>query len=407
LFKDVRVLSRNSDPLENIQDYDKLHSLLSDILLSPENRLVRQQEGYGNNSTPIVAAPVSVGDAFNMGTINAQITKLYAGLINHGNASLKCVNEVEVAPGQTVTLCLCLELSATVGGQQQKLLPLWMMTGVSIEFRLNKDAIFNVPTADITYAQLADTSPTFRVDNIQFHGALVEFDNSVNQALLSMASGSNGSPALGIHLSGCTYTNNMVQLAASQNTLTSNLQLRSIKSIFVSFIQNGMKYHRRKTARNNNGISDIQYKFGSMYLPSYPIAGDTTLQSRNGEYIVELLKSVSEYGSSAHTGLINCESFAFSEQHPLTAAALRAAGGDYVDPYNPNKCSRAAYAIECDTFGKEHCESGLNSTINTPINVQWHNIANMASLPQDAYMFIMHDVVWNIMPNGIVTTSVM
>lgn len=411
LIEHLRVLTRGSEPLEHIAHYDKIHSLLADVNLSAENRLVRLQEGYSTNATPIVAAAAAtVGNAFNEATLNEELAKLRAGLVSHDKASLKCVNELEVdvGAGSSVTLCIPLDLSATVGGAAKKLLPLWMMGEVTIELQLNKDCVFNTEhtvagaTAAAKYAAIANTAPTFEVSEVEFHAQLVEFESSVNQALVAMASGAGGGPALGLHLHGCTWSNQMVALAANQNTITCNERLRSLKSLFVSFIQNGMKYNRRKTARNNNAITSIQYKFGSQYLPTYPIRGNSAEQKDNGEYVVELLKAVSEYGNSMSTGLVNTESFAYSEPSPSAIAAAIAGGG--ADSYNPNACSRAAFGIDCDAFGKENVESGLNTTINTPINVQWQG---GAGIPQDAYLFLYHDIVWNVMPNGVVSKSVM
>ena len=398
IIQNLRVLTRGSEPLENIQEYDKLHSLVSDLLLSPENRLVRTQEGYGTNATPIIDAPVVAVAVPTKAEFDTQIANLYAGLTNHGKASLKCVNELELAPngnpGDSTTICIPIELSATVGSAQEKLLPLWMMGEIVIELQLNKDCVFNVAGADADI-----TAPTFQVSEVEFHGQLVEFESSVNQALVAMASGAAGGPALGIHLHGCTWTNSMVQLAAGQGTITCNERLRSLKSLFVSFIHNGLPYNRRKTARNNNAISNIQYKFGSQYLPSYPISGVSTDPNQNGEHVVELLKACSEYGNSMHTGLINTESFSFNEPTPAAVAA-----GGVGSVYNPNACSRSAFGIDCEPFGKEKIECGLNTTINTPLNVQWSSSIRVI---QNAYLFLHHDVVWNILPNGMVTRSVM
>lgn len=400
LIDTFRVLN-DSQALEDIRHYDKLHSLLSDANLSPENRLSRLQEGYASNALPIIDAAVSVGDAFNKDTLNTELGKLRAGLINHSKASLKCVDELEVGPGQSVTICLPLDLSCLVGGQQKKLLPLWMLNNLVIEWTLNKNAVFNVSGGNA--AALSATAPTFEISNVEFHASLIEFDSIINQSLVAMASGAAGGPALGIHLHGTTWTNNMAQMAVGQNTITCNERFRSLKSLFVSFVYNGLTNNRRKTARNNNKITNIQYKFGSQYLPSYPIQGDSWEQYKNGEYVVELMKACGEYGNSMHTGLINTESFACEEPSPK-AEAGDAANNINPVPYNQLVCCRAAFGINTESFSKENCESGLNVSVNSPIDIKWQGGAGVA---QDAYLFLYHDVVYNVMPNGVVTKSVM
>lgn len=379
LIEHLRVLTRGSEPLENIQHYDKIHSLMSDLLLSGENRYTRQQEGYGSHKIPTVSADANAA--------------ALAAAVNTAAVNQQCLNELTVAPGASVTLCIPLELSCTVGGAQQKLLPLWMMGQVDIEIQLNKDCVFNVSggaevDADGGLAARQNNQPTFNISEVEYHGSLIEFDSSVNMALTSMAAGDASNPGLGLNLSGCTWTNSMVSIASGHNTLTNNERLRSLKSLFVSFIRNGLTYADRKLARNNNSISNIQYKFGSQYLPSYPIRGNTASASTNGEYLVELLKAASEYGNSMHTGLINCDSFA-------------------LNAHSNTSCGKAAFGIDCDAFGKEHVESGLSTVENTPINVKWDRVVGAAGVGQDVYMFLYHDVIFNVLPNGLVTRSVM
>jgi hypothetical protein len=350
---------------------------MSDLLLSPENRYVRQEQGYGSHKIEPVA-----GDANAETVRNAVI----AAAVNQ-----QCLNELTVAPNGEVTLCIPLELSCTVGGAQQKLLPLWMMGEVLIEIQLNKDCVFNLSggagDADAALAARRNTQPVFQVSEVEFHASLKEFDSSINMAITQMAVGDASNPGLGLNLSGCTWTNSMISLAVGQNTLTNNERLRSLKSLFMTFIPNGLTYADRKAGRHNNAITQIQYKFGSQYLPSYPIRGDSASSSDNGEYVVELLKAASEYGNSMHTGLINCDSFAN-------------VGNANTD------CGRAVFGIDCDAFGREHVESGLSTVENTPITVQWSR-PGAGAIAQDVYLFLYHDVIYNVLPNGLVTRSTM
>jgi hypothetical protein len=160
--------------------------------------------------------------------------------------------------------------------------------------------------------------------------------------------------------------------------------------MFLAFIKSGLTYADRKTARNPNGITSLQYKFGSQYLPSYPIRGDAADVKHNGEFLVETLKAISEYGNSMGTGLVNNDSFASSGT-------------------SNDSCGKAVFAIDCDCFGREFVESGLSTVENNPITVKWDRpAAGGAVLPgQDVYLCIYHDVLYNILPNGVVTRSAM
>jgi len=406
LIEHIRILTRGSEVLENIQHYNQIHCVMSDLLLSGENRLVKEEQGYGNPSIPALAVPLlpsadvlvaaenvaagfpavvaATAVAFTVGPIVLELAKL-GNQINAARLGQQCLNELTVAVGGVVTLCLPLELSCTVGGAQQKLLPLWMMGEVVIEIQLNRDCVFNPPViGENAAAAIArrNAAPTFAVSEVEFHGSLIEFESSVNMALTSMAVDGG----MGLNLSGCTWTNSMVSLAGAMNTLTNNERVRSLKSLFLAFVENGLTYGDRKTARHNNGVTSIQYKFGSQYLPTYPIRGDSTNKNLNGEFVVELLKAASEYGSNMHTGLINCTSFA---------------NLGHAD----NDCGKSCYGIDCDAFGREHVESGLSTVENNPITIKWDKVG--AVVNQDAYLFLYHDVIYNILPNGIVSRSVM
>ena len=99
-----------------------------------------------------------------------------------------------------------------------------------------------------------------------------------------------------------------------------------------------------------------------------------------------MLKAASEYGSNMHTGLINCTSFS---------------NLGHAD----NDCGKSCYGIDCDASGREHVESGLSTVENNPITIKWDKVG--AAVNQDAYLFLYHDVIYNILPNGVVSHSVM
>jgi hypothetical protein len=359
---------------------------MSDLLLSGENRYVRQMEGYGSHKfTPAGAFVAAANPAAPTAIEVAAEAVLLRKALNDAVVNQQCLNELEVAPNTEVTLCIPLELSTLVGQAQQKILPLWMMGEVVIEITLNKDCVFNVSGGANAAAREA-AQPVFQVSEVEFHAALIEFDASVNSALVSMAAGDGGGPALGLNLSGCTWTNSMVSLTASSNTLVNNERLRSIKSMFLAFIQSGLTYADRKTARNPNAITSLQYKFGSQYLPSYPIRGNAADPKHNGEFVVETIKAIADYGNSMWTGLVNNDSF----------ANVGHANDD---------CGRAVFGIDCDCF-HENVESGLSTVENNPITVKWDRPAPAGGAPgQDVYLCIYHDVLYNILLNGVVTRS--
>ena len=391
IIEHMRILCKGVE-LENIQNYHQVHGCMSDLNLSSEVRQVRSvREGYGTNPLTFIDDMKEFDlslNAVNMDNVNRELNKIYTAInLTTDDASLKCVNELLIAPttdasgNNMVTVCLPLELSSVLGSSQKKLLPLWMLGEVTLELTLNKNCVFH--PFDVAGA----TAPTFNVKNVEYHCSLIEFESSVNGALMAMASGSNGQPALGLHLHAVQFSTQMIAIAAGHNTLTVNERLRSIKSVFLAFSKSGKAYNVRSTGRVNNNITSLQFKFGSLYLPTYPMRGDADSDRDNSEYVVEALKAVGEYGSVAHSGLVNNKSFASNDNLM-------------------HKIGRSVFAINTDSFAKENVESGISTLENSPLNIVWSRNNAVAGQPLDCYVIMLHDSLININADGSVTRSI-
>ena len=383
LFRHFRVLSSFGPDMENIRDYYQIHAAMSDLLLSPENRLVKKEQGYGHNTIPTpVAQADAAGAAYTIPEVLAEVNKLRSVITDGYEVTLngiqingsQCSNELTVGPGEKVTLCIPLDLSASIGMAAKKLVPLFLMGTLTLEIELNPLAVFNcdpfvAPNVanNVAGYNPALVAPTFEVSNVIMHSALVEFEGSVNMALSQMVANA------GLFLHGCTWTCVQQILAPNQNNIICSEKLRSLKSLYIAFVPTSLNHSQRKTSRDNNNINSFQGRIGSEYLTNYAIAGDSTKSKENGEYIVELLKSASEYGNSMHTGLINSASFANNVSNVTTVG-------------------RALYGCECDVFGKENCESGISTVANTPISIDIKGNV----VEQEVYIMMYHDILWTI-----------
>ena len=380
LIRHFRVIASQGIDLENIRDYWQVHAGMADLLLSPENRYVRQEQGYGSQKIPAAGAFTAYTA---LGATTAELTaeagKLRA-VLSAALANQQCVNELDVPAGATVTICLPLELSASLGSAQKKLLPLFLMGELTIEIELNPYAVFNTGAAGAVAAGAAPI--TFKVQNVELHTSLIEFDGSVNMALTQMVASS------GLYLHGCTWTTQFQSLAASHNTITCNEKLRSLKSLYFGFVPNGLDNAARRTCRHNNWIKDYQIKIGSEMLPSYSVRGFSNEPTKNGEFVVELLKSASEYSNSMHTGLINCDSFANNDN---TISSV----------------GRSLYGCNTDAFDKQDLESGISTIENSPITVKFDQSIPVGSVAivQDGYVMMYHDIIWSLSPSGQLAVS--
>ena len=175
LIKHMRVISSQGVDLENIREYWQIHAALSDLLLSGDNRDSRQHEGYGS---AVIESLAAVG-----ATAAAEVVLLRAGY-DASRANQNCTNELTVAPNQSVTLCIPLELSSSIGSGQKKLLPLFLMGEITLELELNAFPVFN--TAGGGGAAADVVSITYSVCGVELHASLIEFDASVNMALSQM-----------------------------------------------------------------------------------------------------------------------------------------------------------------------------------------------------------------------------
>jgi hypothetical protein len=266
------------------------------------------------------------------------------------------------------TLCIPLELSSILGSGATKLVPLMLMSDLILEIELNP---FLVMVTE-------NVAPKFQITCVEYHAQIIEFSSDINEALSNMCRSS------GLFIHGVQWKSIYSSLADSTKNIIVSERLKSIKSLFLSFhLPYDNLTNKRNTARHPNSLISYQVRFGSEYVPVFPISATDATSTHNGEFYVECLKAISRYSDSNHTGVLNTENFA-SVQNVA------------------DRCGKAVYAIDCDCFGSEQCESGMNSIENSPIDIRWTNTTNAK---MDSYVHLMFDTILCISPDGNVTVS--
>ena len=360
LIDRLRVVSASGMEVENILSYNHLHGCLSDLLLSPELRLTRAQEGYGHVPAPTVGTAMATADNTAVNII-AGVTASLASIVTVDPYRLGC-NEITLAPNAVCNIYIPLELSQLVGANK-KLIPLFLTGELQLEITL---AAYPCASSDVTKAM------TYSVSNVVYVGSMVEFSGSVNSALTQMTASS------GLFLHSTCWSNQTVSLAAGQSSFVNSERLKSVKSILLGFTNTAVANGSRVTNRVHNGIQSLQIKIGSDYYPQQPIVADSTNALACGWYLNETFKALSVYNDVTHSGLVNIYNFATS-----TAASAVQVG-------------RAVYGVDCDAFGKSDVESGVNTILSNPITVLMTGSAGSC----DAHSYLLYDAIHQIKSDG-------
>ena len=357
----VRVLSSGGQELENIMQYNHLHGCLSDLLLSPEKRMTRLQEGYGTVGTPTFVVPV-VGGAANPAHTDVElgIAAALATLKTTSPLQVGC-DEVKVAQNGSVTIYLPLELSQLVGANK-KLLPLFLTGELTLEITL----------AQQPCALAVANAQAFTVSNVMYCASMVEFTGAVNSSLTAMCAQS------GLFLHATCWSNQVMSLAAGVGQWVNAERLKSVKSVLIAFTRplTGA-VNERITNRITNTLTSLQLKIGSDFYPTQPISAVAAAPGDCGHYLNETYKALGVYNDAQHSGMVNVYNFASS------VASASAVG-------------RAVYGIDLDAV-RGDVESGINTIISNPMTF----IAQGTGLAAcDVRTFLYHDCIFQIRPDG-------
>ena len=356
LIDRVRVIASSGQELENIMNYAHTHACLSDLLLSPEKRMSRLQEGYGvNGPMTFTACGVPAGLADVDDVVNATLASARPNPLTQG-----CGETVVIRNGVT-QVYIPLELSQLVGANK-KLLPLFLTGELTLEITLAQRPCL---VADLT------TPLTYQVANVAYCGSMVEFSGSVNSALTQMVADS------GLFLHANCWSSQKQTLAVGQSSFVNSERLKSVKSVLVSFTDEAWAINVRPTNRITNGIQSLQIKAGSSYFPPQPIRADATSASSCGWYLNETYKALSVYNDVGHSGVVNTQNFASSAQ-------------------SVSQVGRAVYGLDLDAFGKDPVESGLNTILNNPLTVLMEGSVGGCAV----ITHLLYDAIFHIRPDG-------
>jgi hypothetical protein len=168
-------------------------------------------------------------------------------------------------------------------------LPLFLSpAGYYFEFTLDSDR-----NALLRSNNLATSTATFSLDNVAIHCPVIAYDNAVMSSMVDMVN------KIGmIKMSGVDWTSQIVAVPSAQTEFNIPLgfKYKSLKSIlFFAQAQAPANFVFAQSSRQRLPITQFFLQSGTAVYPQQPVrAGGTNTRNRNGELIMELLKSVSK-----------------------------------------------------------------------------------------------------------------
>ena len=282
-----------------------------------------------------------------------------------------------------------------------KYVPLIMMNaGFTIEIHLAATAKVGCNVTEGNAAGGADAAsalvaagPAYSVNSVKYVANLIDLDRSFYDKLRNVMEGSGGV----LQLAGQTYRHygGVLTAGLSTNTITLPARVKSVKSIFGTFISTANK---NSAVAYNTGVFEdaelINYRFevGSVRYP----ATDVQVQSTTGqsEAYCELHKAFGKLGDYSHSSCVKPKHYTqVLPNHTATPLTLE------------DNCLQAfMLGHDFEAFQKVALESGINTADRSlPINFICSKTAGDA---MTADFYVLSDAIYYINLDGTVSVSV-
>ena len=271
-----------------------------------------------------------------------------------------------------------------------KYIPLVMMNaGFTIELTLadaNRIGVGQVQAAAADHG--ADVTPAWTITGLKYVAHLIDLDRSFYDSLRSVMESSGGV----LQLAGQTYRHFVGDLpaAASEYTITLPARVKSVKSIFGTFIdstQMGVGNRYDTSVFQNANLTRYRFEIGSVRYPQ------TDVNTQTVENDVELQKAFGKLGDYSHQQ-------AYSRKHVENIDSARG-------PEHLFNCLLSAFFVGYDfeAFQRVALEAGINTADRSlPINFVCNKNATTNSTRADFY--VLTDAIYYINLDGTVSVSV-
>ena len=332
------------------------------------------------------------GDGAHLGLVDSQLNA-------NGYAEMKKSGAIGLAGSKTITIPL---LSGFLN--QDKYIPLIMMNaGFTIELHLAPvNAVGLTQSIATSIGALGGGAPaaahangayidnSWSIKNVKYVANLIDLDREFYGRLRSVMEESGGV----LQLAGQTYRHYsaVVPLGAGEGTISLPARVKSIKSIFATFVTSG---HRNSNASyntsvyHNAGLSSFRFEIGSVRYPQTDILTGT---GNRAELVSELHKAFGKLGDYSHSSCVRAKGLECVERIRTTEV---------------RDCGLAGFMLGYDfeAFQKVALESGINTADRSlPLNFVYDKIASAQIVHADFY--VLSDAIYYINLDGTVSVSV-
>ena len=315
-----------------------------------------------------------------------------ANLANPSATGLANVHALSrLASGATRKMCIPL-----VSGflNMDKYIPLIMMNaGFTIELTLcdaNRIGITQTETAGAVQGVQIDSA--WSVSNVRYVAHLIDMDRSFYDRLRMVMDGAGGV----LQLAGQTYRHysGLMDAAGSQYTISLPARVKSVKSIFGTFIQSaqvGVNTNYDSSVFQRANLESFRFEIGSVRYPQTDVACNGKDQQAQRE--AELDKAFGKIGDYQHQK-------AYSQKHTINNEDAR-------DGETWNKSTLSAFFVGYDfeAFNRVLLEQGIDTASRSlPINFIATKGATAAQVRADFY--VLCDAIFYINLDGTASVSV-
>jgi len=315
-----------------------------------------------------------------------------ANLVNPSATGLANVHaKSRLASGATRKMCIPL-----VSGflNMDKYIPLIMMNaGFTIELTLcdaNRIGITQTETAGA--AQGALVASAWTVNNVRYIAHLIDLDRSFYDRLRMVMDEAGGV----LQLAGQTYRHysGLMDGAQSQYTISLPARVKSVKSIFGTFIRSdqvGVPANYDSSVFQSANLTSFRFEIGSVRYPQTDVACNGDDQQAQRE--AELDKAFGKIGDYQHQK-------AYAQKHTLNAETLKDG-----QTWHTSALSAFFVGYDFEAFNRVLLEQGIDtSSRSLPINFIANKGVTGGQVRADFY--VLCDAIFYINLDGTASVSV-
>ncbi len=295
-----------------------------------------------------------------------------------------------IANGETRKMCIPL-ISGFLN--MDKYIPLIMMNaGFTIELTLCDADRIGITQDEQAAANPVNAASAWTIQNVRYVAHLIDLDRSFYDRLRMVMDDAGGV----LQLAGQTYRHfsGLLEAAASEYTIALPARVKSVKSIFGTFIRSdqvGQQANYDTSVFQRGALTSFRFEIGSVRYPQTDVSfPDNNTQAQRE---AELDKAFGKIGDYQHQK-------AYSAKHTINDNVARTGDG-----YGASTLSAFFVGYDFEAFNRVMLEQGIDtSSRSLPINFICSKGASGGQMRGDFY--VLCDAIFYINLDGTASVSV-